>query len=176
VLHGSSPVVPNEGVKQIDFLSAIVGIRTADATERAVEVELSEGAILRVLHPLDVLESRLRNLQALSSKRNPIGVAQATLALHVVRRFIEMLLVDGEKPRNMFSAVNRVIKLVLDPRLADMAFEYDLDVLSAVPLERIHVPDFHNRQWPRVLAQLAVRREKFAKRTVRARARKASSS
>jgi hypothetical protein len=167
--------LPDEGVKQIDFLSAIVGISTADAMQRAVEVDLPEGATLRVLHPLDVLESRLRNLQALSSKRNSIGVAQANLALQVVRKFIGMLLVGGERPRNMFSAVNRVIKLALDSRLTNVAFEYELDVLSAVPVDHIHVPDFRNRQWPRVLAQLAVRREKYAKRMARANANKASS-
>lgn len=127
-----------------------------------------------MLHPLDVLESRLRNLQTLSSKRNPIGVAQANLALQVVRNFIQMLLVHGEKPRSMFSAVNRVTKLALDSRLANVAFEYGLDVLSAVPVDQIHVPDFRDRQWPRVLAQLAVRREKCSTR--KARAKRASSA
>lgn len=165
--------VPHEGVKQIDFLGAIVGITTADVVERAVEVELPEGATLRVLHPLDVLESRLRNLEALSSKRNPVGVAQAKLALQVVRKFIEMLLVDAEKPRTVFSAVNRVTKIALDSGLANVAFEYGLDVLSAVPLDQIHTPDFHSRQWPRVLARLAVKREKYAKRNARTNARKA---
>jgi hypothetical protein len=160
--------VPDEGVKQIDFLAAIVGIPTPDAVERAVEVELPEGATLRVLHPLDVLESRLRNLQTLNSKRNPIGVAQANLALQIARKFMEMLLAEGEKPRTVFSAVNRVTKLALDSGLAHVAFEFGLDVLSAIPLDRIHTPDFHKRQWPRVLARLAVKREKYAKRTARA--------
>jgi hypothetical protein len=59
--------------------------------------------------------------------------------------------------------------------LTNVAFEYELDVLSAVPVDHIHVPDFRNRQWPRVLAQLAVRREKYAKRMARANANKASS-
>jgi hypothetical protein len=143
--------------------------------ERAVEVELPEGATLRVLHPLDVLESRLRNLEALSSKRNPIGVAQANLALQVACKFIEMLLVEGQKPRTVFSAINRVTKLALDSRLANVTFEYNLDVLSAIPIEQIHAPDFHNRQWPRVLARLAVKREKYAKLTARANARKPGS-
>lgn len=168
--------VPGKGVKQIDFLAAIVGIVTADALERAVDVELPEGATLRVLHPLDVLESRLRNLQSLVSKRNPIGVAQANLALQVVRKFIETLMVEGQKPRTVLSAVKRVTKLALDPGLADVAFEYGLEVLSAVPIAQIHAPEFHNRQWPRVLAQLAVRREKHEKRIARENARKAHST
>src|SRR5262249_49882951 len=113
--------VPGEGAKQIDFLAAIVGIATADAAERAVDVELPDGATLRVLHPLDVLESRLRNIQSLASKRNPVGVAQANLALQVVRKFLETLLAEGQKPRIVLSAVKRVTTLALDAGLADVA-------------------------------------------------------
>ena len=167
--------VPGQGVKQIDFLAAIVGIVTADAVERAVEIELPEGATLRVLHPLDVLESRLRNLQILASKRNPVGVAQANLALQVVRKFIQGMMAEGQTPRTVLSAVKRITKLALDSGLANVAFEYDLDVLSAVPLAQIQAPALHSRQWPRVLAQLAVRREKYENRMARQNARKARS-
>jgi len=43
----------------------------------------------QLLHPLDVLESRRRNLDALPSKQNTIGVAQARLAMRIVRAVIE---------------------------------------------------------------------------------------
>src|SRR5687768_17160014 len=69
--------VPEEGVKQIDFLSGIVGLDTDALRKRASHLTLEDGTTLQVLHPLDVLESRLRNLDVLPSKRNAIGVAQA---------------------------------------------------------------------------------------------------
>lgn len=54
---------------------------------------------LRVMHPLDVLDSRIQNLEALAQKRNATGIAQARLAMDVVRAFIrQQIAADGERP------------------------------------------------------------------------------
>src|SRR5262249_47561898 len=71
--------IPEQGIKQVDFLSGIVGLRTQDVRRRTSQLSLSDGTIVQLLHPLDVLESRLRNLDSLPSKRNVVGVAQARL-------------------------------------------------------------------------------------------------
>lgn len=147
--------VPEEGVKQIDFLSGIVGLDTADVRRRASQITLTDGVTIQLLHPLDVLESRLRNLDALPSKRNPIGVAQARLAVSVVRAFIEDFMDASGDPRTVRQAVKRVEKIALDTKLSRVAFTYDIDVLAAVPVKRIAYPRFHEQQWPRVLATLA---------------------
>jgi hypothetical protein len=39
---------------------------------------------LRVIHPLDVLDSRIQNLHLLLEKRNDAGIAQAQLAVQSV--------------------------------------------------------------------------------------------
>jgi hypothetical protein len=161
--------VPGEGIKQIDFLSGIVGLDTADVRRRAVAIRLADGITVHLLHPLDVLESRLRNVDSLATKRNAIGVAQARLAVNVVRAFIEDYMDTGGNPRTVRQAVKRVEKLALDTRLSRVAFSYDIDVLAAVPVERIAYPRFHEKQWPKVLARLEARREKF--RTLQARRR-----
>jgi len=82
------------------------------------------------------LESRLRNLVALPSKRNAIGVAQARLAVSVVRAFIEGHMNEGGDPRTVRQAVKRVEKLALDAQLSRVAFTHDIDVLAAIPLDR----------------------------------------
>jgi hypothetical protein len=151
--------VPGGGLKQVDFLTAIVGLDTDGVRRRAVEARTPNGATFHVLHPLDVLESRLRNLDSLPAKRNDVGVSQARLGIRIVRAFIETLLDEGEKPRIVLQAVRRVAKLALDPRLALVAFSFDLDVLSAVPAKRIEAPLFHQRQWPEVQRRLDRRRE-----------------
>jgi hypothetical protein len=71
------------GVKQIDFLGAIAGLDTAAVQRRAVVITLTSGVELRVLHPLDVLESRLQNLLLIPEKRHAAGIAQAHLAVRV---------------------------------------------------------------------------------------------
>jgi hypothetical protein len=153
--------VPEEGVKQVDFLSGIVGLDTKDVRKRASEITLKDGITVQLLHPLDVLESRLRNLDALPSKRNAIGVAQVRLAVSVVRAFIENHMDTGGDPRTVRQAVKRVEKLALDTRLSQVAFSYDIDVLAAIPVRRIAYPRFHEQQWPRVLTRLERKREKF---------------
>ncbi len=159
--------VPEEGIKQVDFLSGIVGLDTKDVRKRASEITLADGVTVQLLHPLDVLESRLRNLDALPSKRNAIGVAQARLAVSVVRAFIGNYMDTGGDPRTVRQAVKRVEKLVLDTRLSQVALTYDIDVLAAIPVERIAYLRFHERQWPKVLARLERKREKFVARIER---------
>jgi hypothetical protein len=153
--------VHEEGIKQVDFLSGIVGLDTEDVRKRASKITLADGVTVHLLHPLDVLESRLRNLDSLSAKRNAIGVAQARLAVSVVRAFIEDYMDAGGDPRKVRQAVKRVEKLALDTRLSQVAFTYHIDVLAAIPGERIAYPRFHEQQWPKTLARLERKREKF---------------
>jgi hypothetical protein len=153
--------VPGEGIKQIDFLSGIVGLDTRAVRRRASKITLADGVTVQLLHPLDVLESRLRNLDALPSKRNAVGVAQARLAVNVVRAFIENHMDGGGDPRTVRQGVKRVEKLALDTRLSQVAFTYEIDVLAAIPVKRIAYLRFHELQWPRLLARLERKREKF---------------
>lgn len=153
--------VPEEGVKQIDFLSGIVGLDTDVIRRRAPRLTLQDGTTVQVLHPLDVLESRLRNLDSLPSKRNAIGVAQARLAVSVVRAFIEHHMDASGDPRIVRQAIKRIEKLALDTRLSAVAFTYEVDVLAAVPVERVAYPRFHERQWPKTLERLQRKRERF---------------
>jgi hypothetical protein len=149
------------GFKEIDILSAIVGLPTERIVARAVEGRLRTGMMVRVLHPLDVLESRLRNLQTLPSKRNPAGIAQAQLAIAVVRRFIGSMLGAGPIHRSVFESVKRVARLATDSKLAIVALEYNLDVLAAVPASDIPSTPFQTEMWPRVAAEMEHRRSQF---------------
>jgi len=79
----------------------------------------------------------------------------------VVRAFIENHMDSGGDPRTVRQAVKRVEKLALDTRLSHIAFTYEIDVLGAIPLNRIAHPRFHGQQWPRVLVRLERKREKF---------------
>jgi hypothetical protein len=153
--------LPEAGIKQIAFLSGIVGLDTEAVRKRASQLTLADGTRVRLLHPLDVLESRLRNLDALTSKQNAIGVAQARLAVSVVRAFIEDYMNTAGDPRAVRQAVKRVERLALDTRLSRVAFTYNIDVLAAVPVERIVYSRFREQQWPRVVGRLERKHEKF---------------
>src|ERR1700685_2917652 len=74
-------------VRQVDFLSGVVGLTTKDLVRRAIEMEMPEIGHLRVIHPIDVLDSRIQNLHLLPGKRTDAGIAQARLAGGVARGF-----------------------------------------------------------------------------------------
>ncbi|HEX2494871.1 MAG TPA: hypothetical protein VHK24_13955 [Steroidobacter sp.] len=78
-----------------------------------------------------------------------------------MKAFIEEYMDDAGDPRTVRQAVKRVEKLALDTRLSGVAFTYGIDVLAAIPLERIAYPRFHEEQWPRILARLERKRAKF---------------
>lgn len=160
-------LLPGGGVKQVDYLSGIVGLDSERIQARAVQATLPSGATIRLLHPLDVLESRLRNLHLLSDKRNPIGVAQARLAIEVVERYISAAIDDGE--RTALDAVERVVKIALDKALVAVAEDYGLDLLLAIPSTRFGNRAFQEKRWPQVQDLVVEARRKYARRKAKVR-------
>lgn len=161
------------GVRQIDYLSNIVGLDADRVRARAVQVSLPSGVTIAVLHPLDVLESRLRNLEALPAKRDVVGVAQARLAIEVAGRFIADLLDSRAETRVVLNAVERVARIALDPALARFSVDLGLDPLTAVPASRIENRKFQAERWPRIVRRVADLRLKVSRRKAgRAPARK----
>jgi hypothetical protein len=55
-----------------------------------------------------------------------------------------------------------VKKLTLNPGLARTAFDYGIDILSAVPVARIAKEEFQKQFWPDVLSRLAAKHARFA--------------
>jgi hypothetical protein len=82
----------------------------------------------------------------------------------------------GNDPRKVRQAVKRVERIALDTRLATVALTYDVDVLAAIPVERIAYPRFHELQWPKILARFECKREKFLTLKARRRALQAGRS
>lgn len=163
--------LPDGGVKQIDFLSSIVGLDTVKVQERASELELPTGVRVRILSPLDVLESRLRNLEILSTKQNEIGVAQAELAIAVVAKYVEFLIATNAGVRALLDIVKRVTQIAFDPRLARVCFKYELSPLTSIPAHRIRSQSFQSKRWPQILTRVEELRQKHINLESRRRAR-----
>lgn len=151
------------GIKQIDFLDGIVGLKTEGIQRRAAALELADGARLRVLHPLDVLESRLQNLAVLPSKRNPHGIAQAHLAVEIAGCHLDQLLREGPA-RRLLDAIERVFQIASRKSLQDVFNDHGMDVLGAVPADRVPNEAFRKKRWPQILAHIAQQRRAYAQR------------
>jgi hypothetical protein len=146
------------GVKQVDFLSGVVGLTTKDLIRRAVELEVSGIGRLRVLNPVDVLDSRIQNLHLLSAKRTRAGIDQATLAVDVVRAYIRrQLLTQGE--RRALKLLERVADIAGDIAAVRVFLLYGIDPLAAVPIDEFRTSTtLHRKRWPQLVADVEAKR------------------
>ena len=153
----------NGGVKQVDFLSGVAGLTTKDLARRAVEMEVPEIGHLRVIHPIDVLDSRIQNLHLLPEKRTDAGIAQASLAVDVARAFIQQEIATRNE-RAGLKLLERVVEIASDIAAVRVFLLFGIDPLEAIPLEDFRTtPALHKERWPRIVAEVGERREALKK-------------
>jgi hypothetical protein len=150
-------------VKQVDFLSGVVGLTTKDLARRAIEMEMPDIGRLRVIHPIDVLDSRIQNLHLLPGKRTDAGIAQARLAVDVARAFIRQeVATRGE--RAGLKLLGRISDIASDIAAVRVFLLYGIDPLNAVPLEDFRTTSaLHKLRWPQIVAEVAEKRESLRK-------------
>ena len=146
-------------VKQVDFLSGVVGLTTKDLARRAIEMGVPGVGNLRVIHPIDVLDSRIQNLHLLPEKRTDAGIAQARLAVDVARAFIRQeVATHGE--RAGLKLLERVADIAGDIAAVRVFLLYGVDPLSAVPLEDFRTTSaLHKVRWPQIVTEVTEKRE-----------------
>ena len=136
----------------IDYLASIIGVESKAIEKSAVVVEF-EGEPLRVLHPLQLLQSKIWNLYRLEQKRTPEGIEQARLAIRIAAAFLERAKMSQRELLAAIEAIGRFVPTV-PARFA--AEQYGLDCLTAIPVsvfrEGVLPEDFHKKRWPQILA------------------------
>jgi len=160
---------------EVDFLHSLAGLSDADIRRNAIEIKDPRGRLLlRVMHPAYCLESRIKNLVLLPSKRDRFGIAQAQLAIRVVRSHIRHVLGEPNGARKALRLVERVGELALSEPGRRCFIEYRVDVLRAIPVGSIPVAQFRQDRWPQLRRQVSDKRR--ALRTLLQRASRTSSS
>jgi hypothetical protein len=150
-------------VKQVDFLSGVVGLTTKDLVRRAIEMEIPDIGLLRVIHPIDVLDSRIQNLHVLPEKRTVAGIAQARLAVDAVRAFIRQEVATRDE-RTALKLLERVADIAGDIASVRVFLLYGIDPLKAVPLEDFRTTAaLHKVRWPQIVAEVGEKRESLRK-------------
>jgi hypothetical protein len=150
-------------VKQVDFLSGVVGLTTKDLVRRAIEMEIPDIGRLRVIHPVDVLDSRIQNLHLLPEKRTDAGIAQALLAVGVARAFIRQEVATRDE-RTGVKLLERVADIASDIAAVRVFLLYGIDPLKAVPLEDFRTTSaLHKVRWPQIVAEVGKQRQSLRK-------------
>jgi hypothetical protein len=158
----------NGSVKQVDFLSGVAGLTTKDLARRAVEMEVPGIGHLRVIHPVDVLDSRIQNLHLLPEKRTNAGIAQARLAVDVARAFIRQE-VATRNERAGLKLLERVAEIAIDIAAVRVFLLYGIDPLGAIPLEDFRTTSaLHKVRWPQIVAEVGDKRATLRKLTSKA--------
>lgn len=149
--------VEMEGYDQpvlIDYLASIMGAESKDVQESAVVVEF-EGEPLRVLHPVQLLQTKIWNPYRLENKRTPEGIEQARLAIEVVCAFIGQAEMDQ---KDLLDVMEGIGKFAATAPARFAAENYGLDCLKAIPegifTSGVLPSAFHEKRWPRILAAI----------------------
>lgn len=156
--------LPGDTFLNVDVIRKVVGVDAEMIRKRAVAIEFGQaGETIRfaVMHPVDVLRSRLANLVKVAQKRTPEGVQQLRLAIEVVRHFIARVAAEGdgaEGQKRALKAIEAVAKLASSAAGREARKTFAIDFIDAVPADRIKSERFRKERWPRLLVQLGGKR------------------
>ena len=161
--------VAGGGVKQVDFLSGVIGLATVDIVRRAVEMDVPQIGHLRVMHPIDILDSRIQNLHLLAEKRNPAGFAQAKLSIAVARAYIRKeIATRGE--RAGLKLLERVADIARETAAVRVNLLFGIEPLDAIPVEDFRTTTaLHKVRWPQIVAEIGEKRATLRKLTAPSR-------
>jgi hypothetical protein len=140
----------------IDVIHKVHGLDTNHVIKAAAKVQVGDAFIL-IMHPLDVLESRVANLAQLRDKQRPgsNGKAQAHLAIRVARRYVEALAADPDSEGHALRAIEKIASIAKSGAGRRVSRDYDVQFLPASPEHSIRTEEFHHHRWSRLCAELA---------------------
>lgn len=170
------------GVLWMDFLSSVTGLTDQEITKYAVQVDIpakdlaSSGVSIRVLHPIHCLASRMANLETHEKKRRGNGPMQAQWAVDIVAAFL-VAMVASRDERQVRRACEMVAELAEFKSGRYCFFAYGIDPLVAVSPEVVTAGGarFASDDWPRTLARIDRKRQRWALIDEQRSAKKASS-
>jgi hypothetical protein len=138
----------------VDVIFKVLGIDAEAVRRRAVEA-VHEGETLLVMHPLDVLRSRLVNLYRLVEKQTPKGCMQLAMAIDVARCFLReqasMLPTASLARRSPLQGyVSAIEQMALEDAGRKVAKRFGLHVCDAIDPSLIPAGPFWTKRWPQL--------------------------
>ena len=109
---------------------------TRRARARASEVQLEESRTIRILHPVDVLASRIQNAAGLTQAKGPHVVTQARWSVQVARRALELLARnDASKTDRPGALAAEIYRLAISRAGRIVLQDHGIEVADAIPFE-----------------------------------------
>ena len=139
------PVPGSDRQYSIDILHqlyAVGGLRksmefTRRARKRASEVKVSDIAQIRILHPLDVLASRVNNAAGLLDEKGEHVLTQARWAIVVARHALLQIAQRPTRDERPGSAAQEICRLARGAAGRKLFSAHGIEVFDAVPVEEL---------------------------------------
>ncbi len=145
-------VVDDDEIFNVDVLHRVFGADEG-VRARAVVLRLSEMTV-RVMHPLDVLKSRLDNLYGLAEKQNDLGKAQLRAAIEMARAFqrdAAATMVTGRARRPVtLRFASFIEELATGDAGKKVATRYAIHVADAIEPSAVPNREFREQKLPRL--------------------------
>jgi hypothetical protein len=151
-LVGTIEIDVGDQVSNIDVIHKIYGLDNAAVIKHAISVEIA-GYNCKVMHPVDVLESRLRNLEGLRQKQNEQGINQCRMAISIVSKYIAKLIEEDDE-KSALKIVEHIVSLGKSA-CGKTASHNGLKLLSAIPFNVFKNSNFHKIRKPQILEELS---------------------
>ncbi len=139
---------------RIDFLGSLAGVGVDEAQSTAIPT-MSDGILLRVMHPVLVLQSRLANIFTLR-RHDDAALNQMRASIYVVREFVKRT--ATENYRTALDLVEDVFEIVCSPNGLQLMSKYNIDIFQAIQLFPELPKVFAEKRWPIMIKFLAKKR------------------
>jgi hypothetical protein len=153
----------------MDFLRCVTGLENQEINQLAAEIEVPapDGGLvrLRVVHPLHCLVSRMANLVTHPRKRQGNGPMQAHWAVAIVSAYLENL--ASQATEGQIRKACQKIAEMAEFNAAEFCYlNFRIDPLQAVTANVLAAggEGFMNNDWPRVVARIEGKRQKWLTR------------
>lgn len=139
----------------VDLLHDVIGLDREHVTANAVPVFVPGTDIeLRVMHPLDVLQSRNANLHSLAEKQDNAGKLQLRLSIDVARAFLEQQM-ESAAWDDYVDAIRTVGQYAKEDAARKNAERYGIHLADAIPAWLIDLDVFWEKQWPHLRERMS---------------------
>ena len=150
------------GHVNIDVVFKVFGASADKVRDAALDVEVANSSIVfRVMHPMDVLKSRLDNLHGLREKQNELGEQQLAVAIEVAKEFQRRIANDtstGDGRSRTLPYVKFIERLAQSDAGTQVAQRHGIHIADAIAPEWIRDAAFRGKRLPQLLKLMSTRR------------------